>query len=49
MRIEALGPALKAAGVVVSLRGDSIRVSPHLNNGPEDVERLCEVLERPAA
>ena len=27
---------------------DSIRVSPHLHNGPEDVERLCEVLERPA-
>lgn len=45
-RAAALGAALKAANVVVSLRGNSIRVAPHLNNGTDDVERLCEVLER---
>jgi len=35
---------LKQARVFVSIRGDSIRVAPHLYNDTEDVERLFEVL-----
>jgi selenocysteine lyase/cysteine desulfurase len=35
---------LAAANVYVSLRGNSIRVSPHLYNSQQDVERLFEVL-----
>jgi selenocysteine lyase/cysteine desulfurase len=30
--------------VYVSLRGDSLRVTPHLYNREEDVDRLFEVL-----
>lgn len=43
-----LPPALPArlaeAGVHVSVRGDSIRVAPHVYNGEDDVERLLAVL-----
>src|SRR5262249_5215412 len=39
-----LAARLAAAGVYVSLRGNSIRVSPHLYNTPEDVDRLFDVL-----
>lgn len=35
---------LRARGVVVSLRGDRLRVSPHLGSSEEDVDRLLEVL-----
>jgi selenocysteine lyase/cysteine desulfurase len=35
---------LQAAKVVTALRGDRIRVAPHLYNGPEDVERLLAAL-----
>jgi selenocysteine lyase/cysteine desulfurase len=35
---------LAAAKVYVSVRGNSIRVSPHLYNTREDVDRLCSVL-----
>ncbi|HEX8034903.1 MAG TPA: aminotransferase class V-fold PLP-dependent enzyme [Ktedonobacterales bacterium] len=35
---------LAAAGVYVSVRGTAIRVSPHLYNTPEDIDRLFEVL-----
>jgi len=35
---------LKEAGVFVSLRGDSIRIAPHLYNDRNDVDRLFEVL-----
>ena len=35
---------LKEANVFVSVRGDSIRVSPHLYNDMNDAERLFEVL-----
>ncbi len=36
---------LSAAGVHVSVRGTSMRVTPHLYNNAEDVDRLFEVLE----
>ncbi len=35
---------LAAAGVYVSVRGDSVRVSPHVFNTEADVDRLLEVL-----
>jgi len=35
---------LAAAGVYVSVRGNAIRVSPHVYNTAEDVARLCAVL-----
>ncbi|MFT3913377.1 MAG: aminotransferase class V-fold PLP-dependent enzyme [Anaeromyxobacteraceae bacterium] len=35
---------LDAAKVVTSLRGDRIRVSPHVYNGPADVDRLLAAL-----
>lgn len=39
-----LAKSLKDANVFVSIRGDSIRVAPHLYNDLSDVERLFEVL-----
>ncbi len=41
---EKLPGMLKEAGVYVSVRGDSISVSPHVYNTPDDVARLLEVL-----
>lgn len=41
-----LPKALKEAKVFVSIRGDSIRIAPHLYNQPEDIDRLFEVLKR---
>ncbi len=35
---------LAAAEVHVSLRGDRLRVTPHLYNDAADIDRLCEVL-----
>ncbi len=40
------GGRLAAAGVVVSQRGDVIRVSPHFYNNEEDLGRLLEVVGR---
>lgn len=40
-----LSGALAAERVYVSVRGNSIRVSPHLYNGDEDVDRLFSVLD----
>jgi selenocysteine lyase/cysteine desulfurase len=37
---------LRDAGVYVSMRGDCIRIAPHLYNEPKDVEHLFEVLRR---
>ena len=39
-----LAKRLHAAAVLVSLRGDVIRVSPHFYNTEEDLDRLLEVL-----
>lgn len=43
---EKLPDLLSEARVYVSVRGDSIRVSPHVYNDASDVARLLEVLER---
>jgi selenocysteine lyase/cysteine desulfurase len=40
------GKRLAADGVYVSLRGTSIRVSPHLYNTREDCDRLFAALAR---
>ncbi|HHC07181.1 MAG TPA: aminotransferase class V-fold PLP-dependent enzyme, partial [Actinobacteria bacterium] len=40
-----LGAELAARGVYVSIRGDAIRVSPHLYNDVEDVARFFAVLD----
>lgn len=39
-----IGDRLARENVYVSIRGDSIRVSPHLHTSDEDVERLLAVL-----
>ncbi len=41
-----LAATLAAENVFVSVRGDSIRVSPHLYNTEKDVERLFAALDR---
>jgi len=41
-----LSAALAEEGVFVSVRGDSIRISPHLYNDESDVARLFAVLDR---
>jgi selenocysteine lyase/cysteine desulfurase len=45
---EGAGPALidslDAAGCYAALRGSSLRISPHLHNTPEEVERLLAAL-----
>lgn len=38
---------LKAANIFVSVRGDCIRIAPHLYNDLNDVERLFRVLKSP--
>jgi selenocysteine lyase/cysteine desulfurase len=43
---EDLAARLATEGVFVSVRGEGIRVSPHLYNIGEDVERLFEVIGR---
>jgi selenocysteine lyase/cysteine desulfurase len=40
-----LSHLLKEKKVFVSVRGDSIRIAPHLYNERRDMERLFEVLE----
>ncbi|MEJ8574093.1 aminotransferase class V-fold PLP-dependent enzyme [Microbaculum marinum] len=42
-------PRLAAAGVHVSVRGDSIRVTPHLYNDAHDVDRFFSALEEALA
>lgn len=39
-----IGERLAARQIYVSIRGDSIRVGPHLYNTPDDVERLFDAL-----
>jgi selenocysteine lyase/cysteine desulfurase len=43
---EDLATRLSEEKVFVSVRGESVRVSPHLYNTERDVERLFEVLDR---
>jgi selenocysteine lyase/cysteine desulfurase len=43
-----LPEACAKAGVYVSVRGDSVRISPHVYNTTGDVDRLLEVLETAA-
>ena len=43
---EGLLPELKAANVFVSVRGASLRVTPHVYNDDADVDRLFHALER---
>jgi selenocysteine lyase/cysteine desulfurase len=40
-----LPEALAEAGVYVSVRGDAVRIAPHVYNTADDVDRLLEVLE----
>lgn len=42
---ESMARALAEAEVYVSVRGDAVRVSPHVYNDYEDVERLIRVLQ----
>jgi selenocysteine lyase/cysteine desulfurase len=42
---EQLAAALKAEKIHVSVRGTSIRVSPHVYNSDQDVDRFLRVLE----
>jgi len=39
-----LGPRLQAQGVVVSIRGSSLRIAPHLHTTADDVDRLIDAL-----
>lgn len=41
---DALPGRLQEERVIVSVRGDAVRVSPHVYNGEEDVERFLDVL-----
>jgi len=41
-------PALAAEQIYVSIRGDSIRVAPHLHSDAADVDRLMTILRRSA-
>ncbi len=41
-----IAPALAKENLFVSIRGDSIRVSPHIYNDIDDIDRLFEVLKR---
>ena len=43
---QGLTAALAAEGIHVSVRGDSMRVTPHLYNTDDDVDRLIDALER---
>ena len=36
---------MAAHNVDISLRGDAIRVSPHLYNSPEDIDRFFDALD----
>lgn len=44
LNVNDLRKRLRRENVVVSFRGNLIRVSPHLNNGSEDIEKLLSCL-----
>lgn len=35
---------LREAGIDIALRQSAVRISPHLYNTPEDIDRLLEIL-----
>ena len=41
-----IAPALAKENIFVSIRGDSIRVAPHIYNDIADIDRMFEVLKR---
>ena len=41
---EGLGKRLSDARIYVNIRGDAIRIAPHLYNDESDIERLFSVL-----
>jgi selenocysteine lyase/cysteine desulfurase len=41
---EVVAKAMAKAEVFVSVRGDAMRVAPHVYNEPDDIDRLFEVL-----
>lgn len=43
-----LNEKLSAANIFVSIRGDAIRIAPHLYNDTSDIEKLFSVLEKRA-
>jgi selenocysteine lyase/cysteine desulfurase len=43
---EGLGEQLAAEKVYVSIRGDAIRIAPHLYNDESDIQKLFDVLRR---
>jgi selenocysteine lyase/cysteine desulfurase len=45
---ESLIESLAAERVFVSLRGTSLRITPHIYNSEDDIERLLEVLQKSA-
>ncbi|MCZ6917282.1 MAG: aminotransferase class V-fold PLP-dependent enzyme [Gemmatimonadetes bacterium] len=45
-RNDAIHRALRDAGVYVAFRSGSIRISPHLHNSAEDVDRALTILNR---
>ncbi len=47
--LDALGAHLSAAKVHVSLRGNAVRVAPHVYNDERDIDALVEVLSRAVA
>ena len=42
--LDSLGQQLAVCGYHVSVRGDAIRISPHVYNSMTDVERFFDVL-----
>jgi selenocysteine lyase/cysteine desulfurase len=41
---DTVARAMEKAGVYVSVRGDAVRVAPHVYNDTDDIDRLVEVL-----
>jgi len=44
LNIDDINQKLKAANIYVSIRGNAIRVAPHLYNDPSDFDKLLDVL-----
>ena len=48
LALEGLQAALRERRVIVSQRGDAVRVAPHLYNTPDDVAALGDALRAAA-